>query len=746
MTTTPHTSRKSPNSRPHGKADRGGYGFGTFKGVFTPSILTILGVIIYLRFPWVLGSVGLAGTILIVTLSVAITLLTGLSIAAMATNMKVGGGGAYYMISRTLGLEVGAAVGLPLFMAQALGIAFYTVGFTEIVVGYLPMLPPVVVGVATLLGLTALAYVSADLALKSQFVILTILALSLVSLFLGGGPAADAEVVGEPLPALPFWATFAVFFPAVTGIEAGLGMSGDLKNPTRSLPLGTLLAVATGYAVYIAIPIFLSDAVADPSLLLDDSLIITRVARWPELIVLGILGASLSSAMGALLGAPRTLQSLAQDAVLPRVIGRGFGEGGDPRLATVVAFVIALLGVLLGDLDAIAPILSMFFLTSYAVLNLSAGLEALIGGPAWRPSFRVPWWTSILGFVACVAAMLMINAGATFVALFVTALVYHAVQRRQLRARWGDVWYGVLVLVVRRALEALARRRPNARSWNPNVLVLTGTPSTRWHLVVIGRALAGENGLLTVATVVPNAGSEHSDRVDDIRRAIEHYLEAQQVPALVKVDTAADVSDGLIALVKSYGFGPLIPNTVLLGEAETPSDPIKHAELLSLVQQRQRNLIIVHEAEGLPVLQEARRIDIWWRGHRGNFGLMLALTFLLKKHEVWARAQIIVWRIVESEDDVASATMELNGLLADARFAAQVQVVCQDGDPFRIIRRQARQADLLFMGLRPREKDESLEEYASYYASLARHTDGLPPTALVTAGEKVDLHRLFAGV
>ena len=737
-------ARPRSDHMPHAPAGQRGYGFGTFQGVFTPSILTILGVIMYLRLPWVLGSVGLVQTLLIVTASVTITLLTGLSIAAMATNMKVGGGGAYYMISRTLGLEVGAAVGLPLFMAQALGIAFYIVGFTEIVVGYYPGQSAEVIGVATLMALTLLAYVSADLALKSQFVILTILTLSLVSLFLGGSPVGETGAVGDPLPPAAFWATFAVFFPAVTGIEAGLGMSGDLKDPARSLPRGTLLAVAAGYAVYLAIPIFLARVVDDRQLLLDDSLIITRVARWPVLVVLGILGATLSSAMGALLAAPRTLQALAQDAVLPRLVGRGYGESNDPRLATVIAFVIALLGILLGDLDAIAPILAMFFLTSYAVLNLSAGLEGLIGGPGWRPTLRVPWWVSILGFVACVAVMLMINAGATFVAIFVTALLYHAVQRRQLTARWGDVRYGVLVLIARVALEALSRRRPDARSWNPNVLVLAGTPSSRWHLVVIAQALAGDSGLLTVATVLPESADGDPDRVDRVRQAIERHLEAQRVPALVKVETDAHVTDGLIALVKSYGFGPLVPNTVLLGKAVTPDDPQRHAELLATVQRRRRNLVVVHEGEDLPALEQAQRMDIWWRGHRGNIGLMLALAFLLKKHAVWAQAEVVVWRIVETDDQVDAATSELTEMVAAARLPARVHVVCREGDAFQTIRRHSREADLLFLGLRPRAADESLEAYAAYYAALAGQTEGLPATALVCAGDAVDLHRLFA--
>jgi hypothetical protein len=339
----------------------------------------------------------------------------------------------------------------------------------------------------------------------------------------------------------------------------------------------------------------------------------------------------------------------------------------------------------------------------------------------------------------------MIDAGATFVALFVTALVYHAVQRRELISRWGDVRYGVLVMIARVSLEALSRRQPNARSWNPNVLVLTGAPSRRWHLVVIGRALAGDNGLLTIATVLADTDGVREGRVDSLRQSIETHLEGQNIPALVKVETDRDVGDGLIALVKSYGFGPLVPNTVLIGKAETPDDPLKHAELLSVVQQRHKNLIVVHEAEGLPVLTRARRIELWWRGHQGNIGLMLALGFLLKRQAVWADAEITIWRIVGDQAEVQPVVEELAQLLANARFSARTQVIVERGDPFDAIERHSRGADLLFLGLRPRGEGESLADYAEYYAGLARRTEGLPPTALVAAGEAVDLHRLFAG-
>ena len=699
----------------------------------------------YLRFPWVLGSVGLAGTLLIVGLSISITLFTGLSISAIATNMKVGGGGAYYLISRTFGLEAGAAIGLPLFFAQALGIAFYIAGFAEAVVGYVPVVSTEVVGFATLFTLTAVAYFSANLALKGQYAILAVLMASLVSIFLGGEPSTAGAVTGEAIAPGTFWVAFAVFFPAVTGIEAGLGMSGDLEDPGRSLPRGTLLAIATGLAIYVAIPIFLSQVIPDRAQLLDDSLILTRVARWGPLVVLGILGATLSSALGALLGAPRTLQALAQDGVLPRFLGRGYGPGRDPRWATMAAFVVAALGITLGDLNAIAPVLSMFFLTSYGVLNFSAGIEGLIAGPAWRPSFKVHWGVSLTGCLACVAAMLMINPGATFIAIFASAAVYLAVQRRSLSARWGDIRYGLLVLVARTVIQAMARRTPHERSWNPNILVLAGTPSKRWHLVLMGQALAGETGLLTVATVVPDEFAEQTGRLTGIRDGISKYLDDRRVTALVKVHADNSVPSGLLALVKSYGFGPLVPNTILMGKADGAADPKRHAELLSAVQRRRRNIVVVHEAEDIETLARAKRIDLWWGGNRSNSGLMLALAFLLKKHHVWEGAQIVVHRVVPADADVAVATADMNALLSTARFAAEVHVLAYEGEPLETARSHSRGADLVFLGMRRRGDEESLDEYASYYAALARRTEGLPPTALVTAADLVDLHRLFSG-
>ncbi|MCC5849103.1 MAG: amino acid permease [Verrucomicrobia bacterium] len=436
--------------KPKDKSEKpSGYQFGTFQGVFTPSILTILGVIMFLRFGWVLGNVGLPLTLLIVTMATSITFLTGLSLSATATNMKVGGGGAYYLISRSLGIEVGSAIGVPLFFAQALGIAFYISGFAEALVDvvdvshWVEMLPfPItqirLISVLTLVVLTLLALISADLALKAQLFILGSIVLALVSFFAGTTPVHNYLTPDTEIPMkLGFWVVFAVFFPAVTGIEAGISMSGDLKNPTKSLPKGTIAAVLTGYVVYMTIPIFLSYVIRDERVLLVRPLIMSDVARWGKFIMVGVWAATLSSALGALLGAPRTLQALAKDKVLPRFIGRGYGTKNDPRMATACSFVVALIAIMLGDLNMIAPVLSMFFLTSYGLINLSAGLEGLIESPTWRPKFKFPWWGSILGAGACLLTMVMIDLGATFTALLLTGGLYFVIKRRQLKAHWG---------------------------------------------------------------------------------------------------------------------------------------------------------------------------------------------------------------------------------------------------------------------------------------------------------------------
>ncbi|MFZ9681806.1 MAG: Na-K-Cl cotransporter, partial [Cephaloticoccus sp.] len=414
--------------------------FGTFGGVFTPNLLTILGVIMFLRTGWVVGNAGLKESLQILLIANLITLLTGLSLSSIATNLKVGGGGVYFLISRSLGLEVGGAVGVPLFLAQAVSVAFYIIGFTESLHFLFPAVSDRLVSGGVLAALFVIAWVGADIAIKAQYLIMAALGLSLVSFFGGWTPTAGG-LSANWTPAYEsgqtFWTVFAIFFPAVTGIMSGVSMSGDLKEPARSIPRGTLAAIGITFFIYVGIMVWLAlNASRDE--LLDNKLVMQRIAFVGPLIFAGLWAATLSSALASLLAAPRTLQALAQDRVVPRFLARGHGPTNEPRMALVLSFGLAAVCLLAGGLDVIAPVITMFFLASYGTVNLAAGLSALAANPSYRPTFRAHWALSLAGAAGCFMVMLVLNPLATVASAVVIAGLFTYLKHRQYQTAWGD--------------------------------------------------------------------------------------------------------------------------------------------------------------------------------------------------------------------------------------------------------------------------------------------------------------------
>ena len=673
--------------------------------------------------------------------------------------MRMKGGGAYFMLSRSFGLEAGAAIGLPLALSQAVSVSFYVAGFAEALVGSgLPgteAWDPRLVGLATLALLAILATVSANAALKAQFFIMGAIALSLVSFFAGGTPLA--LTVPDPAkvpPALDFWPVFAVFFPAVTGILSGVGMSGDLKNPSRSIPIGTIAAVLTGWAVYMAVPLVLNVFVPDPAILRTDTMILQKCARWPFLILLGVWAATLSSALGGLLCAPRVVQALAQDRLMPRVLGRGYGANKDPRLASAACFLIASVGLWFGDINVLAPILTMFNLTTYGLLNLSAGLEELMGNPSWRPTFRVRPFLSFAGFAGCFAVMFMISPGWTFCALVFEGFIYWFVKRRALRARWGDMRTGLLMYAVQVALRLLGKRQLDERNWRPNLLVLSSVPLDRPRLLTLAAAVSGGRSFVTLATVVPEAADDVS-RAAALRDSIRRHLNKVRLEAQIRIYPSGDTWSGLRELVRAYGFGPLTPNTVLLGTPARATDNRPFGGLLHTLARCQRNVVFLSDGASrrdgaLATLREiplaaGRRIDVWWRGQTSNGAFMLALACLVLRGDAWHGATLRLCNIVEPGMDAAEATRILHEFLTQARVAAEVLVLEPTEDrPFNErICDVSSDADLTFVGLRGPGADESAESYGDYVQSLTAGLSSVPLVVFALAGEAVDFRRIF---
>ncbi len=724
-----------------------GYSFGTFQGVFTPSILTIIGVVMYLRFGWMLGNVGLAQSLAIVTIGSAITFLTGLSISALATNMRMKGGGAYFMLSRSFGPETGVAVGVPLALAQAIGVSFYVSGFSEALVGSgLPVvseLNPQHVALGTLTFLALLSSVSADLALKSQYFVMAAIVASLVSLFCGGAPSALAapDAASVP-PALGFWPVFAVFFPAVTGILSGVGMSGDLKDPGKSIPRGTIAAVLTGYAIYMAVPLFLDWCVKDAEVLRSDTMILAKCARWQMPILVGVWAATISSAVGSFLCAPRVVQALARDGLAPRFLGRGYGASDDPRVAALLCYAVAAAGVLLGDINAIAPVLTMFNLSTYALLNLSAALEETMDPPSWRPTFRVRSFFSYAGFAGCVGAMLMISSGWTLVALACELAIFLVARRKSRNPRWADMRDGLYLSMTRFALRRLERHRRDIRNWTPNMLVLTPIPAVLPRLFSFARGVSGGSGFVTVASVVQSEYCEES-REAELSQSLLRQMKARGLRPIVRVASAADACEGLKGFVRMYGYGPLTPNTVVLGiprpNTESTSGGVARETYI-----RRRNIVFVGAGECADP-SKGGYIDIWWRGENRNGALMLALACLLRKRErAWRKVPLRLNMIVSRRTDEEAESM-LSEFLAKARIQAATRVLrLEEGRLFsETIAASSSDSLVMFLGLRAPKADETDAEYGEYCRVLGEGTGDVSRVILVLAGEDVDFTAMF---
>ncbi|GMR14005.1 MAG: Na-K-Cl cotransporter [Gemmatimonadota bacterium] len=715
-------------------------GLGTFGGVFTPSLLTILGVIMYLRFGWVVGNVGLAGTMVIVALATSITFLTGLSIAAIATDQRVRTGGAYYMISRSLGIEVGGAIGIPLFLAQGLSVALYTVGFAESLAATFPVLNERMVGLAVTVLVAIVALTSARFAIRAQYVIMAAIGLSLLSL-LAGSPL---EGVASGVPPQPitnpenFWVVFAVFFPAVTGIMAGVNLSGDLEDPSRSIPRGTFAAVGVGLVVYLILPVILATRV-DPQTLVDDPLIMTRISVWGNAILLGVWGATLSSAVGSVMGAPRVLQALARDQVLPRWLrwlGKGSKADDTPRAGTILTLGIALVAVYFGSLNLIAPILTMFFLTTYGVLNVAAGLERFLGSPSFRPTFPVHWIFSLLGAVGCVAVMFLINALATIAAIVFVISILFWLERRGLEATWGDVRRGVWMALMRAGLLRL-RDEPDPRNWRPHLLVLSGAPTRRWHLIDLANSLSHSRGLVTVSTVL-GEGDITRDRIQAMEANIREYMAKRGVQALVRVISAPDPFVGAIRLVDAYGLGAFYPNTVLLGHSEETTHRDDFCQMVTRFHESQRNVMIVRR-HGHEPFGGRRLIDLWWGGLRGNGSLMMILGYLLSTSLHWKDARVRLKMVVPTQQAANEAETNLKVIIEQTRTLATPHVLVSDGRPFdQILRASSQDADLIFMGMAAPGSD-----FRHYYESLLSRAEGLPTTVFVLASEELAFNEVL---
>ena len=681
--------------------------FGTFAGVFTPNILTILGIILFLRIGWVVGHAGLWSTLIIIALSNMISLLTGLSLSAIATNMKIKAGGNYYLISRSLGLEIGGAVGIPLYLSQAISVAFYVIGFTEALlqVDMFEAYDARLIATVVTLGFIIIAYIGADIALKIQFGILAVLAVSLISFFIGGLTSpltTDPPLTSNYAEGMNFWVVFAVFFPAVTGIEVGTSLSGDLKDPGKSIPLGTIASIVVTAIIYVAVALLLA-LKSDPAQLIGDSLAMQSLAQWPMLIMLGVWASTLSSALGSVLAAPRTLQAISRDSILPASMASRLGSRTEPRAAVLITGAVAFGVIWLGSLNAVAPIITMFFLNTYGMVNLVAGIEKFIGNPSFRPRLRIPSWVSLLGALGCYGAMFLINPVATLFAIAVTYGVYFILKRRNLKHAWGDVRSGIWFALSRYTLLNLEAQDWHVRNWRPSIMVFTGQPYNRQQLVEVADWLSRGQGLVTFFQLI--AGDVHDPGVRGLRdtalKHIRRFIEDHGMNAFSEVEIVSDFNQGALMVVQAHGIGGLRSNVALLGWSRSPEGRVKQVELLrGLCAHRKSVLFLNYNPQR--GYGKRKTINIWWQGRGGNADLMLLLAHLIQQHHTWQGSRIRLLRIVNNEQAVEDTRTHMEDLSKSVRVPVEPIVIVRanaEQSVAEIISQSSADADFTLLGM-----------------------------------------------
>ena len=420
-----------------------GHGFGTAP-VFLAGISTILGAILFLRFGYAVAHTGVFGAFLIILIGHAITIPTALAIAEISTNLKVEGGGEYFIISRSFGSMVGGTIGISLYFSQAISIAFYMLAFAEAftpafgwfqgLTGIEPQTWMISIP-ATVLLLVLMITKGADLGVAVLWVVVMTLGLSLFMFFIGSSSSASPglDIFAKVQNPDKFFVVFAIIFPAFTGMTAGVGLSGDLKNPRKSIPLGTLSATLAGMVIYFFVVIKMAYSLS-PEELAADQFVMSKIAVWGPIIPIGLAAASISSAIGSILIAPRTLQALGGDQVFPsatvsKFLAKGRGEANEPMNATIFTAGIVFAVVALGNVNFVAQIISMFFMITYGFLCLVSFLEHFAGNPSYRPTFRSKWYLSLIGALACFIMMFQMAPVYAFLSLIAIVVIYLSLKR-----------------------------------------------------------------------------------------------------------------------------------------------------------------------------------------------------------------------------------------------------------------------------------------------------------------------------
>ncbi len=712
--------------------------FGTFAGVFTPSILTILGVIMYMRLGWVVGNTGLLGAVTIIIIAHIIAVTTGLSVSSVATDKKIGAGGIYYVLSRSMGVPIGGSIGIALYVGTAFSIALYLIGFAESFNGYFGLGQSIndfrLTGSLALIILTILALISTSVALKAQFFILGAIVLSLLSIFLGSHEFAPEHVpILATEGSVSMETAFAIFFPAVTGFTAGIAMSGDLKDPKRSIPSGTLAAIATGLVVYISLAVFMAYRI-DAEILKTDYNILMKMALFAPAVLAGIWGATLSSALGGILGGPRILQAMSVDKITPKIFSKGKGKNDEPVNALLLVFLIAEAGILIGQLDVIARVVSMFYLTAYGFINISYFLESW-ANPDFQPTFKIKRWIGLLGFLASFGVMFKLDMLAMFGALAVIGGLYFWLQRKEVKLQSNDVWRSVWENVVNAGLKKIDEQVDENSNWNPNIILFSGESSHQSYLLELAKTVSGRTGIVTNFKLILDKNDKRPlKRTQQIIRN-DTFKDLGIFARQVKV---TNIYQGITNIATTFGFSGVEPNTIMMGWPKGLENSKEYSEMTETLLFLDYNLLYL-DFDREAKFGNYNTVDLWWRETDSkNAEMMLNIARFIIASPKWNKTSIRVLFVNNNNVEKEIIRKKIARLVEDLRVSVKITIINNAVEQkafYDIIKEFSATTDLTLVGI-PNYK---IEKQAEFILKTNHLFQSIGSTLLVKAADNFNV-------
>ena len=716
--------------------------FGTTP-VFMASISTILGAILFLRFGYAVGNVGFLGAIGIIILGHAVTIPTALAVAEIATNRKVEGGGDYYVISRSFGLNIGAAIGIALYFSQAISIAFYIIAFSEAFIplgeylsnSYLSnfswsiyLTNSKAIGLISMILLSLLIiFKGANLGIKALYVVAIIIFISLTMFFLGETDISlsDVSFIKSIEDSESFFYVFTIIFPAFTGISAGLGLSGDLKNPRKSIPRGTLAATILGAIIYVLVAFKLTVSSSLENLA-NNQLVMSDIAIWGPIIPIGLACAAISSALGSIMIAPRTLQALGKDQVFPslkldRWIAKGKKKDNEPINSIYLTCAIALFFIYIGDINFVAQIISMFFMVTYGAICLISFLEHFSGDPSYRPVFKSRWYISLMGAILSVWLMFKMNTPYAFLSIFLMIAFYHYISKRSNDKREFVSLFGDVLEQLAKNLQLFLQKNTSAKRsnnhWRPFVVCISDASLKRTSAFDITRWIAYKYGF---GTYIHYIKGYLSKQLFQESKAIQNQL-LENNKSKVYVDTLISPSytSALAQVVQLSSISGKENNFILLEYCEEDKTSFENViSNFNLLHTTSYDVGILRSNNTKVDKKEEIHIWISSRDYE-NSNMMILLGYIILGHPEWKNAQIKVFSIYP-KDEFDKYKNRMFDFIASGRLPISprnMKMVPQDHEVGikTIINERSKDSDLTIVGFRGEHvKKQKLDIFEGY--------------------------------